>query len=270
MTSLYKESRPRLVALSRSQNGEWILSKWLERTCKFVDAIIMIDHGSTDRSVEILKSCPKVIQILQNPLDEPMQLMRDRNRLLKAAKKIGAEWVMILDIDEIMDVRFASRLNDILSQPDIGRIFFKEITLWRSNKFYRVDRPGMYNRDITTNQIIRLNSRLSWKLQRKHTLPYRVMKFFTTGKYEPAPLSGYESLNGIKGKTIAIPDLVKIHYHFTDWDRAWRAHVFYGVREAIQFKKSLNQAPEIAKWASDRLDETGLKLVPVKPEWGVL
>ena len=56
--------------------------------------------------------------------------------------------VHIVDPDEIMDVRLTDSLGDLLSRPGLGRIFFKEVTLWRSNKYYRVDKPDMFHRDF--------------------------------------------------------------------------------------------------------------------------
>jgi hypothetical protein len=49
-----------------------------------------------------------------------------------------------------------------------------------------------------------------------------------------------------------------------------RVHARYAARDAIQFKRKLHELEAIVEWATGRLDETGLRLEPIKPEWGVL
>ena len=260
----------RLVACCSMRNEEWIVERWLQRTSEFADGIIVLDDGSTDRTPEIVQSCSEVIGLLRNPRGGIGVTRENRNRMLEAARAHGAEWVMIIDADEIMDVRLADRLDDLLARPRVGRIFFKELTLWRSNQYYRVDKPEMYHRDTGTNQIVQMTPQLRWRVPARYTLRRRLLRFLQTGRLEPKPVAGNESLAGIEGETLKVTDLVRLHYHFVDWERAWRVHMRYAIREAIMFKRELDEVPEILEWATARLDETGLQLAPVKPEWGVL
>lgn len=267
---MYTPKKLRIVACCCMRDEERIVEKWLQRTCEFADGIVVLDDGSTDRTSDIVSACPKVIELLRNPQGGMGVTRRSRNRLLKAARAHGAEWLMIIDADEIMDARLADRLDELLSRPDVGRIFFREVTLWRSNKFYRVDRPDMYFRDTGTNQIVRMTPGLRWVLPARYTLRRRLLRFVTTHRLEPAPVVGNESLAGIQGTTLKVTDLVRIHYHFAAWERAWRLHLRYAARDAIQFKRRPRELPQIVTWATARLDETGLQLAPVKAEWGVL
>ena len=161
-------------------------------------------------------------------------------------------------------------LGDLLSRPGLGRIFFKEVTLWRSNKYYRVDKPDMFHRDFGLSPIVRLTPRLRWVPSSKYHWRRRIRTLVQTSRWLSPPAVGAMSLKGLEGETLTMPDLVRIHYHFSDWERAWRGHLRYAVLEAIQFNKKLHDVEEIVNWATARLDETGLELAPVQPEWGVL
>lgn len=259
----------RLVACLMARNEEWILERWLQRTSEFADGIVFLDDGSTDRTADIIRGHPKVHYLYQEH-QGPGQGYGPRNRMLDAARSLGAEWVMMIDADEIMDVRLADHLDEILAQPSLGRVFFREVTLWRSNEFYRIDKPEMYGRDKAVNQILRLTPALRWVLPPVHRVPRRALASLRSGRIARAPVAGHEALVGIAGHTLQRPDLVRVHYHFADWERAWRTHLRYAVRDAIQFRRALKDIPQIVEWATARLDETGLELAPVKPEWGVL
>ena len=152
----------------------------------------------------------------------------------------------------------------------VGKIYFKEISLWRSNKEYRIDKPNLYNRQKTVCQILRMNNNLKWVPSWPYTFKHRIRMLLQNGIYIPNPPSGHEQLKGVSGETLDLPDLVKIHYHFADWDKVWWKHLRYAVRESIQLKKKLKDVPEIVDWATRRLNEDDLQLAPVKPEWGVL
>ena len=260
----------RLVAVCAMKDEEWLVERWLRRTSEFADGIVVLDDGSTDRTKDIVRACPKVVELMENPPGGSWLVLKNRQRLLDAARRHGAEWVMVLDADEIMDARLADRLEDLIGRPELGRIFFREVTLWRSNQYYRIDKPEMYHRDTGTNQMLRMTPDLRWERAWPYTFKPRLKKFLTTGHFPPAPVSGYETLRGIRGETLKVADLVRVHYHFADWERTWSGHVRYAARDAIQFKRKLHELESIVDWATARLDETGLELEPVKLEWGVL
>tara|TARA_B100000029_G_scaffold306778_1_gene299603 strand:+ start:4397 stop:5203 length:807 start_codon:yes stop_codon:yes gene_type:complete len=260
----------RLVAIAMCKNEEAILEKWLQRTSEFSDGIIVIDDGSTDNSFKMLKANKKVKHIIKHEPGGPMEARKSRNKLFDAVREFGGEWTIILDIDEIMDIRLADHLDNLLNNPRVGQIYFKEISLWRNNKQYRIDKPDMYNRQRTMCQILRMNKNLKWVPSYPYTLKHRLRMLLQKGKYLPVPPNGYMKLRGLVGETLDLSELVKIHYHFADWEKVWWTHLRYAVRESIQLKKNLKDVPEIVDWATLRLNEEGLELAPVKPEWGVL
>lgn len=260
-----------LIAITQVKNDAWIMTRWLQRTAEFADGIVIIDDGSTDGTYDLIRAAPKVVHVKRNKPGTPWRILANRHYLYDYARKLGAAWVCELDSDDILDVRFAAQRDELLSRPGVGRYWFQEITLWRSNQYYRVDKPNQYMRPTgCVPHLIRMNPRLRWRhptfASWKH-FAYAVIKKhrLDLGKQ----VSIHLSLCGIEGESVPIP-LVKLHYHFVDWDEAWKKHLTYAVHRTIETSRPRKKVDEFVAWATSRLDETGLQLAPVKPEWEVL
>ena len=61
---------------------------------EYVDEIIVVDGGSTDHTIDILNTFPKV-RIIHNPW--PKDYSIQRNLAIESAK---GEWIFVLDADE--------------------------------------------------------------------------------------------------------------------------------------------------------------------------
>lgn len=260
----------RLVALAQAKNVAWIIEKWLQRTAEFADAIVALDDGSTDGTYEILKAHPKMIHLLRNPPGTGWHEVNCHNALLEVARELDPEWVIIIDTDEILDARFAGARDELLSRKDIGRYHFQEITLWRSNREYRVDKPEWYMRPKGCSPfLLRFTPELRWThpdfRSWKHVLK-AVLKEHRIPKQRKV---GTRSLIGQLPGEELLP-YVKLHYHFADREQAWRKHLKVAVIEAIQENRKWADVDDIIEFATARLDENGLQTMPVDPAWGTL
>ena len=91
-----------------ARNEEKDLPRCLERVKDYVDEIVLVDTGSTDRTVEIAESFGA--RVLHRPWDDDFSA--PRNLGLEAAK---GDWILILDADEVVDEQSLPKLRSLLS-----------------------------------------------------------------------------------------------------------------------------------------------------------
>jgi hypothetical protein len=115
-----------------------------------------------------------------------------------------------------------------------------------------------------------MNPSLRWVPQQQYTRGARLKHLLRKGRWLPVPNIGAEKLLGVQGETRNCRDLVKLHYHFANWDRAWRSEMRYVVYRAIATKTRLNEVEALIETLAHRLSEEGLALAPVDPKWGVI
>lgn len=96
-----------LVAMTRMRNEALILPDTLDYLASQVDAIIAYDDASSDQSIEILRSHPKVALIVANRLwqsdmtERTRAESRHRGLLLNLAQtELSHEWMFCFDPDE--------------------------------------------------------------------------------------------------------------------------------------------------------------------------
>lgn len=264
--------RKKLVANVWIKNEIQLIDSFLERTSEIVDEIVALDNGSTDGTYEVLKAHPKVTVLFRDPPGTPVFEKRMRNRLLDTARERAADWVLILDTDEILDKRLAVERDRLMERDDVAWYHFLEISLWRGTEYFRIDKPDMYMREPGTCRLLRLTPALHWDYAAKRTLGgglNDLMQLRRRPQRSKTKTVASRLMGGV-GEIVYLTNLVRLHYHFADWDRTWRRHVQYALYDAIEHKRSLRDIDEVLAWATDRLDEQGLRLAPVRPEWGVL
>jgi glycosyltransferase involved in cell wall biosynthesis len=114
------KNKPDIIVVTPIKNESWILDDFLRVTSSFADRIIVGDHFSTDRSIEIAQQYPKVV--LFRTSQRAFSERERRNELLKEARKFGDNNVIIsLDADEFLSPNFLSQANlDTLRSLPIG------------------------------------------------------------------------------------------------------------------------------------------------------
>jgi glycosyltransferase involved in cell wall biosynthesis len=129
---------PKLTAGIRVKNSELWAEECLSSLSRFADEVVILDDGSTDRTVEICRGFPKVTRLVRWPKSFFHEGI-DRNVVLALAKDTEPDWIVFLDIDEVFEDRIAEDIQAMMSMEDCGVWGFHMLHFWRSRTHFRVD-----------------------------------------------------------------------------------------------------------------------------------
>ncbi len=90
-------------------NEEEFIRLPIESTIDWVDEIVIVDGGSTDRTVEIAKSYGKKVRVIHSPNPEMFHINKQ-----KALDACRGEWILQLDADEKVSKELASEIQKVL------------------------------------------------------------------------------------------------------------------------------------------------------------
>lgn len=114
---------PKLVVMLRVKDGILFIKEWLENISQLVDEIVVVDNGSTDGTLEILKQHPKVVSIDRT---EGFDEGRDKLLAFERAKERNPAWILWLDIDEIFEERLTrKKLERMMNSKLITKYHFR-------------------------------------------------------------------------------------------------------------------------------------------------
>jgi glycosyltransferase involved in cell wall biosynthesis len=139
-----------VVAICRNEERD--LPGFLDHLISWVDEIILVDDGSTDRTMEMARNAGPKVNFLVSPRQPGEYYSLQRNKGIKAAT---SDWLLHMDIDERVtpqlrdeilrviclpdkDAYKYTRLNFFLHRPVRGGMwaFFRSLRLGRRDKFH--------------------------------------------------------------------------------------------------------------------------------------
>jgi len=135
-----------VVALIAVRDEERYLHGFFQHLRDFVDGFIVFDDNSTDRSEELIRREPKVLQVLERKQSSVPHFFEVQNRkaLLSAAWDAGVQWVLCCDADERFERRFLKELRSIVRSKREECVMGLHLrALWNKDNQYRVD--GIYS-----------------------------------------------------------------------------------------------------------------------------
>jgi glycosyltransferase involved in cell wall biosynthesis len=217
--------RPRLTAGLRVKDGERYAEECLKDLSEYVDEIVILDDGSTDRTIEICRSFPKVTNVVRWEKDFFHEGI-DRNVVLALVKNTNPDWILLPDIDEVFEAKFKDEIQSMMDDSEVSLHAFLFCHFWRSRTHYRVD--GKWGRETREFPIPRL-------VRNQPSLHYPVHR----------PL-GTAQISGVKGKKVVSSIRVK-HY----------GHLYEDVsRQKVKVYSALDPGSDY----SFMVDESGLEL----------
>ena len=140
MTGYRDKRRVRLLAVLAVRDEMRHLPGWFRNVAPHVDGVVALDDGSTDGSAKFLASRPEVLELLRVPPDRPeWDEVGNYRRLIEAALRHGADWIVSLDADERVEHRFRARAERAIrpGRHDAFSLVFRE--LWDVPDRYRTD-----------------------------------------------------------------------------------------------------------------------------------
>ncbi|MBI5575342.1 MAG: glycosyltransferase [Deltaproteobacteria bacterium] len=158
-------------------------------SCSFADEIVVVDGGSTDRTLEILKSDPRVV-LVEHPWEGHFG-----NQRQISLDRCSGDWVIRLDSDEAYSEEFERKIRGVLSsaEPGIAGFTIRQCNLVGNELYYS-----------------RAADNFEWTPRIWRNLPG--VKWIR---------HVHEYLTGIDGRVEKL-DLYIVHYGFLDKKRYWR------------------------------------------------
>ena len=130
----------RIVVMYRLKDAERWITKSIESILDICSEIVILDDGSTDKTVEICSKYDKVVDIYQQK-DLPFDETRDRNTIFKIALKRKPDFIFALDGDEILMNNskkiLLEEINVLHSDADVFE--FQFLDMWDKPNQYRYD-----------------------------------------------------------------------------------------------------------------------------------
>ena len=158
----------RLLALLAVRDDVRWLPGFFASVGPHVDGVLALDDGSTDGSDRYLAERGEVLELIRVPPDRPAwDEIGNYRRLVDAAVRHGADWVLSLDADERVEQEFRTRLERALAvRPEgVDAYAVRLRELWDSPLQFRDD--GIWGRK-TRLRIFRLGTDLVFEDKALH------------------------------------------------------------------------------------------------------
>jgi Glycosyl transferase family 2 len=144
----------KLVAVSQVKNEVDIVEAFVRHHAGYFDKLIILDDGSTDGTVDVLKSLRAAgfpLVLLQEAALGYEQSYYMTKLLRMAVSHFGADWVAPLDADEFLELQGGKALVEILARQEPSLI-----ALAWSNFVWKPE----YKQSLELNPVLRMRYRL--------------------------------------------------------------------------------------------------------------
>lgn len=127
MNSHPKRKRPSIGVVSISYNEEQDMPGFLKSILSWVDKVIIVDDGSTDRTKEITVSTGERITFFVSPRKDGEYYSHQRNKGIDAST---SDWLLHMDIDERVPPDLAREIQDAIQDTSKDAYRFKRLNFF--------------------------------------------------------------------------------------------------------------------------------------------
>lgn len=130
----------RLTAMMQVRNeADRFLESVLKELSEFVDDIVIVDDASTDDTVKLCRSFPKVKKLVTLQESKFHREWELRECLWQLACSTEPDWLLSVDADEFYEDKAKSRMNELINQDQYDWVGFRIFDFWGGTTHYRED-----------------------------------------------------------------------------------------------------------------------------------
>jgi glycosyltransferase involved in cell wall biosynthesis len=235
----------------------------LKNLSSIVDEVVVVGRGYVSDETERIVRGISNIALADLAEGESKRIeWDDMGMLLKMALQRKADWILFMDSDETFEPRLRKEIREMVERHDVGMYAFKKYWLWKDDKHYRVDRPDKFLSYAFNTCLVRASTKLRFynpagpflKRLAKHIL----------GKEKLRPYFGRNPVQGFEGKLVNT-EIIVLHHAAVNWGHFVKNQIWYA--SLIAKREPKRDEYSIAEQLYSILDESTLKLEPVRPEW---
>jgi len=242
---------PKVIALTAARNEDWVLGLSLRVSLSYCDAVVITDHGSTDRTAQIIREAQaefpdRQISIRRTDDQEWME-MDVRQEMLDRGRQLGGTHFVIVDADEVPTGNLFPDLRKLALKPTRGCfVSLPMIATYHAPNVFRWDGPWG-----DTNQI-------PWAFGDSAALRWKVSDAYQLHRRTP-----YKAVNDglmFAGKSFG----GLFHLQFVNKSRLQSKAVWYKMIETLRYpgKRSPADLNQIYDWTLHEDGDTQIYDVP--------
>ncbi|MBI6630258.1 glycosyltransferase family 2 protein [Pontibaca salina] len=122
--SLGSQPQPSLGVVAISYNEQEDMPGFLDHLVGWVDEIVVVDDGSTDRTEEICTAQGPKVRFLRAPREDREYYSDQRNKGIAAAQ---SDWLLHMDIDERVTHSLAREIREAIRDPACDGYRFRRL-----------------------------------------------------------------------------------------------------------------------------------------------
>jgi hypothetical protein len=244
----------KIVGTMPARNSAWAIGLTARAALRWMDALVILNHASTDATGEIIARVagehPGRVLVLDEP-DPTWAEMIHRQRLLDAARQIGATHIAIVDDDELLSGNLLPVIRSHFEMLGPKRLLqLPWLMCWRSAQCFRDgDNSVWSNNWVSTG--FQDHRALHWAIpageyhvHHRHPRGPALVPFMPIRRHEGGLL----------------------HFQHVSWRRLLAKQALYQMTEVIRWP-GRKPAHQIAEMYCGTVNEAGLRMSPIPDEW---